>query len=242
MKVLWRCERAILEPCLHWKRRGVTPDVTFTAGGIVQWDERWALYYGAADKFVGVAMTNSPSDPTEPKAEQWLSQTLRQFLARFPLPVRWDWTEWVEELRMVAWAAAMEACQLFEEHFGVPKELFVRQRVWNALKDFWRLEWAMQQTVSLDETPQGEEGDRQDWQEQIADEEVAQAIDRCLVRELVARLPERERLIIERLFWDGDNLTSVAKNLRVSIPRAHQLKEQALARLREWMGKERQTR
>jgi RNA polymerase sigma factor (sigma-70 family) len=136
----------------------------------------------------------------------------------------------------------MEACQLFEEHFGVPKELFVRQRVWNALKDFWRLEWAMQQIVSLDETPQGEEGDRQDWQEQIADEEVAQTIDRCLVRDLVARLPERERLIIERLFWDGDNLTSIAKDLRVSIPRVHQLKEQAIARLREWMGKERPTR
>jgi RNA polymerase sigma factor for flagellar operon FliA len=100
----------------------------------------------------------------------------------------------------------------------------------------------MQQTVSLDETPQGEEGNRQDWQEQIADEEVAQAIDRCLVRDLVARLPERERLIIERLFWDGDNLATIAKDLRVSIPRVHQLKEQAIARLREWMGKERQTR
>jgi DNA-directed RNA polymerase specialized sigma subunit len=37
-------------------------------------------------------------------------------------------------------------------------------------------------------------------------------------------------------------LTSIAKDLRVSIPRVHQLKEQAIARLREWMGKERQTR
>jgi RNA polymerase sigma factor for flagellar operon FliA len=69
-----------------------------------------------------------------------------------------------------------------------------------------------------------------------------EAIDYQLLRDLVARLPERERLIIERLFWDGDNLTSIAKDLRVSIPRVHQLKEQAIARLREWMGKERPTR
>jgi RNA polymerase sigma factor (sigma-70 family) len=242
-KVLWRCERAILEPCLSWERRGITPEVTFTAGGLVCLDGQWRLYYGAADTFVGVAMTNCPSDLTEPAIERWLSQTLRQFLTRFPLPTHWDRAEWAEELQIVAWTAAWEACQIFEERFSVPKELFVRQRVWNALKDFWRLEWTYgQQTASLDAPNQDEEVGGQDWKECIADEQMREAIDYQLLRDLVARLPERERLIIERLFWDGDNLTSIAKDLRVSIPRVHQLKEQAIARLREWMGKERPTR
>jgi predicted GH43/DUF377 family glycosyl hydrolase len=68
-KVLWRCERAILEPCLSWERRGVTPEVTFHGGWhrLPVGRSDGALYYGAADTFVGVAMTNRPSDPAEPK-------------------------------------------------------------------------------------------------------------------------------------------------------------------------------
>ncbi|MEJ7614650.1 MAG: sigma factor-like helix-turn-helix DNA-binding protein [Candidatus Fervidibacter sacchari] len=235
-KVLWRCERAILEPCLSWERRGVTPEVTFVAGGLVHLDGQWRLYYGAADTFVGIAMTNCPSDPMEPEMERWLSQTLRQFLSRFSLPARWNWKEWVEELEMVAWTAAVEAWQSFEERFGVPKELFVRQRVWNALKDYWRLEWTYgQQTASLNEPDQSEEGKSDDYQEQVADERLKGALENWLIRELVARLPERERLVIERLFWDEEGLTAIAKDLQISIPRVYQLKKQALARLRAWL-------
>lgn len=237
-KVLWRCERPILEPCLNWERRGVTPDVTFTAGGLVRLDGQWRLYSGAADTFVGLAMTDRPSDLTEPAIERWLLQTLRQFLTRFPLPARWDWKEWVEELRMVAWMAAWEACQLFEGHFGVPKELFVRQRVWNALKDYWRLEWTYgHQTAPSDELIQGEEGDEDDWQERVADERLKKHLEHWLLRDLVARLPDRERVVIERLFWDGEELTTIAKDLQISVPRAHQLKKQALARLQAWLQK-----
>jgi len=232
-RVLWRCERAILEPCLNWERLGITPEVTFLAGGVVRVDGKWALYYGAADTVVGVAMTEPSHNFVEPEIERWLSQTLRQFLARFPIPCHWDPSQWMEEVKIVAWAAAVEACQSFREDFGVPKELFVRQRVWNALKDYWRLEQAYgSQTASLDELFSDE---KEGWQERLADERVKEAIDHCLFQDLLARLPERERVIIERLFWEKESLTAIAKDLKVSVPRVHQLKEKALARLRAWL-------
>ncbi len=49
----------------------------------------------------------------------------------------------------------------------------------------------------------------------------------------IAALPERLRLIVSLYFVEELNLSEIAQVLQVSIPRVHQLKAQALSKLRE---------
>jgi RNA polymerase sigma factor FliA len=53
------------------------------------------------------------------------------------------------------------------------------------------------------------------------------------VAEAVAQLPERLQLVVQLYFVEELNLSEIARVLDVSIPRVHQLKAQALAKLRE---------
>lgn len=62
----------------------------------------------------------------------------------------------------------------------------------------------------------------------LADEEL-----RGSVIEAISDLPERLRLVIQLYFVEELNLAEIAEVLQVSIPRVHQLKAQALTKLRE---------
>jgi predicted GH43/DUF377 family glycosyl hydrolase len=53
-KLLYRSEVPVFAPELPWEKAGQVPNVVFVEG-MVRRDGRWMLYYGAADKFVGVA-------------------------------------------------------------------------------------------------------------------------------------------------------------------------------------------
>jgi len=55
-KLLYRSEAPVFAPELEWEKAGQVPNVVFVEG-MVRQDGRWLLYYGAADKFVGVAET-----------------------------------------------------------------------------------------------------------------------------------------------------------------------------------------
>lgn len=61
----------------------------------------------------------------------------------------------------------------------------------------------------------------------LADEELREA-----VVEAIAALPERLKLVVQLYFVEELNLAEIAQVLQVSIPRVHQLKAQALAKLR----------
>lgn len=53
-KVLERGEKPILEPTEEWEINGHARNVTFTEG-IIKFHNEWLLYYGAADKCIGLA-------------------------------------------------------------------------------------------------------------------------------------------------------------------------------------------
>ncbi len=69
--------------------------------------------------------------------------------------------------------------------------------------------------------------DRPDSFELLADEEL-----RGQVAEAIAALPERLQLVVQRYFVEELNLAEIAETLQVSVPRVHQLKAQALEKLR----------
>jgi RNA polymerase sigma factor FliA len=62
----------------------------------------------------------------------------------------------------------------------------------------------------------------------LADEELRES-----VAETVRQLPERLQLIVQLYFVEELNLSEIAQVLSVSIPRVHQLKAQALDKLRQ---------
>ena len=70
--------------------------------------------------------------------------------------------------------------------------------------------------------------DRPDSLALLEDEELRES-----VAQAVAGLPDRLQLVVQLYFVEELNLSEIARVLDVSIPRVHQLKAQALARLRE---------
>lgn len=53
-RVLWRSDTPLLEPEQPWERKGMVPNVVFGTG-LVHIPPFWWLYYGAADRVIGVA-------------------------------------------------------------------------------------------------------------------------------------------------------------------------------------------
>lgn len=53
-KLLFRSEKPILEPTEYWEKYGKVNNVIFT-NGLVYFKRKWLLYYGGADKSIGVA-------------------------------------------------------------------------------------------------------------------------------------------------------------------------------------------
>jgi len=56
-KLLYRSDSPVFEPELEWEKVGQVPNVVFVEGLAMRRDD-WLIYYGAADKYVGVAKTN----------------------------------------------------------------------------------------------------------------------------------------------------------------------------------------
>lgn len=72
--------------------------------------------------------------------------------------------------------------------------------------------------------------DRPDSFAMLADAELRQALVGA-----ISNLPERLQLIVQLYFVEELNLAEIAETLSVSVPRVHQLKAQAIERLREAM-------
>ena len=53
-KLLYRSEKPILEPAEYWEMYGKVNAVIFT-NALVNFKGKWLLYYGGADKSIGVA-------------------------------------------------------------------------------------------------------------------------------------------------------------------------------------------
>jgi len=54
-KLLWRSERPLFTPEKDWEKMGQVPNVVFVEGMVVKETGRYLFYYGAADKYIGIA-------------------------------------------------------------------------------------------------------------------------------------------------------------------------------------------
>ena len=64
-QVLARTETPLLEPTLGWEKKGYVPHVVFAESLILDRRHGWLLYYGGADRYIGVAKAQAPpgADP-----------------------------------------------------------------------------------------------------------------------------------------------------------------------------------
>jgi len=64
-KLVYRSDRSVFAPETDWEKNGQVPNVVFVEG-MVEQGNRHLFYYGAADKYVGVAETTEPMGPSSP--------------------------------------------------------------------------------------------------------------------------------------------------------------------------------
>lgn len=64
---------------------------------------------------------------------------------------------------------------------------------------------------------------------------VSEMQDNARLGEAMVALPDRLKLVLQLYFVEELNLTEIAQVLEVSVPRVHQLKAQALVKIREFM-------
>ncbi len=64
--MVYRSGRPVFGPALAWERTGQVPNVVFVEG-MVREPGRWLLYYGAADKYVGLAYASPFGTPVKLK-------------------------------------------------------------------------------------------------------------------------------------------------------------------------------
>ncbi|MCS7224447.1 MAG: hypothetical protein NZ959_07815 [Armatimonadetes bacterium] len=237
-RVLYRTDKPLLEPSLTWETKGLTPQVTFVAGGLLSDADGWTLYYGAADTVIGMATDEpEPLCPPNPNLTRWVAQTVAYFLRRHRQPRSFSFSEWKAELDQTGWLAGLEALELYDESRGVPLELFVRQKVWNALKTLWRSENRQScHTFSLEEMESGplQESPGTERKALWSDDRSGE-MPALSVREAIEHLPEKERFVIEKLFWEGQTLAAVARQLNVSTVWVYKLKEKALNWMRRYL-------
>ena len=147
-----------------------------------------------------------------------------------------------ETLAAEALLALIRGAAAFDESLGNKPASFLGPVIHNACLSEWRRQKKLRREVALYVvSAEGEEMERPDLPTVEPDAE-----HRVLareVREAVERLPERERLIVERRYGlhDGDPVTGreVGEILGLSQQRAEQIRRQAERRLRKHMTSKR---
>ena len=136
-----------------------------------------------------------------------------------------------EDAKAEGQLAVVEAVRTYDPVSGVPfagyVESRVRYRMWNLFKRE-RRRW--QQEVALDESrPEDDAGI------DIATE-VETAMLAASIREAIATLPDKQRLVVVATLLGEARLADVAKTLKISIQAVHSLRNRAVARLRIEVG------
>lgn len=173
-----------------------------------------------------------------PKVQKAVQVALHQ-ARQWRCPLHWDGNEWQKELDAIAQAAAFEACFYFDEQRGMTLETFVFWQVLTALRDFHRREWAYfafrcgHLTKVSDEGEAGEGGESAEVCEEVATEGLEQEWRRYLIFWALERLSERERQVINRLYWDGRTEAEIAHELGISQQAVSKIKRKAIQKLRE---------
>jgi RNA polymerase sigma factor for flagellar operon FliA len=157
----------------------------------------------------------------------------------------------VDDLESAGMLGLLSAATAFDRARGIAFGAFARRRIHGAMLDYLR----DNDSLTRHERHLVRTGELRVFELQLhADNpefrRIAEAVDArplpdatCAallqaehVRREVARLPKRERYVIEQHFARGRLLADIGTDLRIGQARVSQLKAQALGRLRRWLA------
>ena len=142
-------------------------------------------------------------------------------------PPRWCPRDWLEEIDAESIASACQAIRIFEPDRGPSLESFVYHRVLAGALSRYRKEWSHAlrciRSPSLKVEAKGtDEVDDQD----------AAAVEEKRIRRSMIDLPEKDRRLIECLFWEGRTEKDVAGGLGITQQAVNKRKRRILVQLR----------
>ncbi len=148
-------------------------------------------------------------------------------------PVHWQPNDWQEELLAIAWAAFWEGISS-----GIKSDAelqrFIMASLMRRYRDEWSygIRWAISLSEDRDGEEQGEDTEHSFLEAEQYERERESTWLKTIIRDALMRLPEEERYLIERQFWDGVTEAELAKELGISQPAVHKRLKRTLKRLR----------
>ena len=130
-------------------------------------------------------------------------------ICEWKVPPHWSAGDWMEELQAQGAAAAWQALGDFDTTRGVPLQVYLRQRVLTSVLTRSRQEWSYALHCAL-------KINADDGRGAIKEDEYPEAAMFETLRQGLAKLAERDRWLIERLFWEGQTEAKVAEKLGIS--------------------------
>ena len=168
-----------------------------------------------------------------PCQDQW-----RNFLRRicsWRIPPNWNKADWFEEICAVAMAAACEAELSFDRSRGISLVVFVRSRVLARTLTRYRQEWKFAHRCVGQKLEEGN-GDITAGTLDYIIGANHEPYAHDAVLEALARLNERQRFVIEQLFWLERTEVEIGLKLGISQRSVSKRKLAALRALREEVG------
>jgi RNA polymerase sigma factor (sigma-70 family) len=140
------------------------------------------------------------------------------------VPPRWSVSDWWEEIDAESIAAACHAIRIFDPNRGPTLNSFVYHQILASALTRYRQEWtyALRYGLSSSEDPSHPGTD-----DQLAIEQ-----DEDQLKRLMTRLPEADRRLLERLFWEGRTETEIASGLGITQQAVSKRKRKILTELR----------
>jgi RNA polymerase sigma factor (sigma-70 family) len=145
------------------------------------------------------------------------------------VPPRWSPRDWWEEIDAEGLAAACDAVRVFDPSRGPSLGSFVYHQILAAALARYRQEW----NYALRYQPSAADPAL----ESRSDEDVATDLEERRLRRSMTRLPEADRRLIERLFWEGWTEVEVASCLGISRQAVNKRKRKILLTLRRSLKK-----
>jgi DNA-directed RNA polymerase specialized sigma24 family protein len=136
-------------------------------------------------------------------------------IRRWRVPPRWSVPDWSAEIAAELTFAALQAARDFDPARGVPREVFLRQRVMHRAYSHYRREWtyAMRHVARAELGCEGQSdvGDRPSARTRT---EFFREVEMLL--EALRRLSHSDFWLIDELYWGGKTEFELAKVLGVS--------------------------
>lgn len=143
-------------------------------------------------------------------------------IVRWRTPPRWTQTDWVEEIRATALAAAWHAICAFDPSRAVPLEAFLRLHIIQECYARYRKEWNFALTTSS-------ESHEEAW---LIGDGVNLLDEVMSLADAVCKLPRCDQSLVRDLYWNGLSETDVARRLGISQQAINKRKRRILETLR----------